>query len=116
MELTAIIKCLEFVQHQNCDVKPIVHIHTDSQYVIGLKSREEKIVSNLHLTDKGNKLANQDLVKGFFLISQHFCIIYSKLKAHQKLSEASKYNIEVDKLSRKLVRDAVKQLNHVKLS
>jgi ribonuclease HI len=109
MELIAIIKCLEYIQ-QNPEVKPIIQMYSDSQYVIGLKSREKKIVSNMYLTAKGNKMANQDLVKEFFLFSQHFCITYSKLKSHQKLSEASKYNIEVDKLSRKLVRDAVKQL------
>lgn len=113
MELTAIIKSLEFVQQQSSDLKDIIHIYSDSQYVIGLKSREEKIVSNLYLNVKGNKIANQDLVKEYFLISQHFCITYSKIKAHQKLSNASKYNVDVDKLSRKLIREAVKQLCQV---
>jgi hypothetical protein len=35
---------------------------------------------------------------------------FVKIKAHQKATDVVNYNIEVDKLSRQIVRDAVKKL------
>ena len=37
---------------------------------------------------------------------------FVKIKAHQQLSETTQYNIEVDKLSRNIVRQKVNELNY----
>ena len=73
--------------------------------------RMELLALKNYQTKKGNDIANEDLVKKWLYLNSIFTIECIKIKAHQPLSEATKYNIEVDKLSRKLVRDEIRKLH-----
>lgn len=106
MELTAVIKAIEYVLANYPDIATLT-ILSDSQYVTGLPARKEKLITLGFNTKKGNELQNADLVKTLFRYIQSLTIEFVKIKAHQKLNGVSDYNVEADKLSRKLVRDMV---------
>lgn len=106
MELTAVIKAIEYVLANYPDIATLT-ILSDSQYVTGLPARKEKLITLGFNTKKGNELQNADLVKTLFRYLQSLTIEFVKIKAHQKLNGVSDYNVEADKLSRKLVRDMV---------
>ena len=109
MELLAIIKALQYLQQLNKKIVSITII-TDSQYVIGLQEREQKFILQNFSTKKGNAIGNQDLVKELLLLINTMPVKFVKIKAHQKKTTAINYNIEADKLSRNLVRQAVNEL------
>lgn len=108
MELTAVIKAIEYVL-ANYPYITTLTILSDSQYVTGLPARKEKLITVDFNTKKGNELQNADLVKMLFKYLQSLSIEFIKLKAHQKPNGVSDNNVEADKLSRKLVRDMVKE-------
>ena len=106
MELTAAIKGIEQVRAKHpglCAIKII----TDSQYVVGLTARGERLIALDFSSKKGKQLPNAALVKQFLQLTHAGNIEIVKIKAHQKVNEYNSYNIEADKLSRKLVREAV---------
>lgn len=104
MELTAVIKAIEYVLSNDPGVTNLT-ILSDSQYVTNLPARREKLTTRDFNTKKGNELQNTDLVKTLFGYLQSHVIEFVKIKAHQKLNGVSDYNVEADKLSRKLVRE-----------
>ncbi len=106
MEILAVIKSIHYVQENHKEIKTI-HIVSDSQYVIGLVDREKKFIASNFKTKSGNDIRNSDLVIELLKLLKEFKVRFVKIKAHQKLSEATKYNIEVDKLSRAIVRTLV---------
>lgn len=106
MELTAVIKALEWVREKYANISTI-RIYSDSQYVIGLPGRKEKLVTAGFSTKKGNKLPNSDLVIALLEQLSLFTVEWIKIKAHQKNGSPENYNREADKLSRKMVREAV---------
>jgi ribonuclease HI len=109
MELTAVIKALQYIQHLNTKASSIKVI-TDSQYVTGLKARQENFTKQNFITKKGNAISNTSLVKELLVLINSVPLEFIKIKAHQKKTEVMNYNIEADKLSRKLVRVALKEL------
>ena len=110
MELTAVISAIEYVQ-QHYKTSKNIQLNSDSQYVIGLISRADKLAAKNYKKKKGNEIANENLVKKWLFLNSLYIIECIKIKAHQQLSETTKYNIEVDKLSRKLVRDEIRKGN-----
>lgn len=107
MELTAVIEAIEYVRKMNsafCGIK----IYSDSQYIIGLTARKEKLFALNFETKKGDEIRNADLVKELLKLTECMPLQFVKVKAHQKKNEVINYNIEADKLSRKIVREAVK--------
>lgn len=109
MELLAVINAIEYIQVHFKTLKHI-QLNSDSQYVIGLIARAEKLAAKNYQTKKGNEIANEDLVKKWLFLNSIFSIECNKITAHQPLSATTKYNIEVDKFSRKLVRDEIRKL------
>jgi ribonuclease HI len=107
MELTAVIKALVYVRENYATIKTI-KIYSDSQYVIGLPGRKEKLMASGFSTKKGNQIPNSDLVIELLEQLTFFSVEWKKIKAHQKNSSKDNYNIEADKLSRKKVREAVR--------
>jgi ribonuclease HI len=107
MELTAVIKAIEYVNDHYTGINNI-KIISDSQYVVGLIDRREKLVRLDYCSQKGKPLPNAALVKQLLQQALAFDIEFVKIKAHQKVSEHTQYNVQADTLSRKLVRDAVK--------
>lgn len=106
MELTAVIKALHCVQ-MKFPGTGVLTIVSDSQYVTGLATRKDKLLSENFITKAGKELPNAGLLKELFALMRIFSIHFVKIKAHQKQSGAPSYNIEADKLSRKIVREAV---------
>ncbi len=106
MELTAVIKAIEYVQ-KNFNKTGALTIVSDSQYVVGLTARKEKLTRLYFATKKGNEIRNASLVKQLLDYTDSLTIQFIKIKAHQKKTDTINYNIEVDKLSRKIVREAV---------
>jgi ribonuclease HI len=108
MELTAVIKAIEYIQANNPSLKNI-RICSDSQYVIGLQARKQKLTTNKFITRRGSTIPNAELVADLFKLIQSFNVEWNKIKAHQKKNETVNPNIEVDKLSRKIVREEVQR-------
>ena len=109
MEILAVIKAVELVK-KKCKTVSGIKIISDSQYVIGLESRKEKFIDSNFKTKKGNEIRNEDLVRKLLRYTEEIKIDFVKIKAHQKKNGDENFNIEADKLSRKIVRDAVKEI------
>ncbi|MBC7382324.1 MAG: ribonuclease HI [Bacteroidia bacterium] len=108
MELTAGIKALEYLQSHYKKIN-LIQIYTDSQYMVGLTSRKDKVISANFTTKKGVPVRNEDLVKTLLNQIETMPVKFIKVRAHQKKTEIINYNTEVDKLARKLVRDKIKK-------
>lgn len=108
MELFSVIKALEYIEDQNLITSRII-INSDSQYVVKLIERKEKILNTKFLTKKGNAVRNRNLVEKIFYYIEHLNLDFVKVKAHQKKSESRNYNRDVDKISRKIVREFVRK-------
>lgn len=106
MELLAVIKALENIIRQEL-AQVSINLVTDSQYVTGLPPREVKLMEQKFITKKGGPIANTHLVKTLLQLLRVVPVKLIKIKAHQKQTAATNYNIEADKLSRYLVRQAV---------
>ncbi|MCD4834899.1 MAG: ribonuclease HI [Bacteroidales bacterium] len=106
MELKAVINAIEYVLKEIQEFK-LIRIYTDSQYVERIPFRTEKLLSKDFITKGGNSLQNSDLIKKLIHLIDCANIEFIKVKAHQKVSETPNYNREVDKLSRKLVRQQI---------
>jgi ribonuclease HI len=107
MEILGVINAIKYIlQHHKtiADVK----IVSDSQYVIGLIGRQSKFEASDFATKAGKDIRNVDLVKELLHLVSMINVQFVKIKAHQKATETINYNIEVDKLSRQLVREVVK--------
>ncbi|MBL7934863.1 MAG: ribonuclease HI [Bacteroidia bacterium] len=107
MEILAVINAIKYIQIHFKSVTKI-KVVSDSQYVIGLVGRQSKFESSDFTTKAGNDIRNIDLVKELLKLISLFNLEFVKIKAHQKVTDIINYNIEVDKLSRQLVREAVK--------
>jgi ribonuclease HI len=104
MELLAVIRAIHFIDNKNLGADKI-EVYSDSQYVVNLITRKEKLKRKNFITNKGTAIQNIDLVQ--ILISQieSHTIDFIKVKAHQK--NGDEINREVDLLVRKLVRNNV---------
>jgi len=105
MELQAVISAINYI-NENFECNKI-EIFTDSQYVTNILIRKEKLTSNDFITKKGNILNNSDLLKQLIEQIEKQDIEFIKVKAHQKIGNGTDFNIYVDKLSRKLVRESI---------
>jgi ribonuclease HI len=112
MELTAVIKAIEYVNNQYAGINRI-KIISDSQYVVGLIARREKLVRLDYCSQKGKPLPNAALVKQLLQLSLTVELEFVKIKAHQKVNQQTQFNIQADTLSRKMVRDAVKDAGKI---
>ena len=81
MELTAVIESLKFVKKQiNSEI--LVNVYSDSQYVIGIPGRIEKLRSNYFLTTRGKPVRNADLIEKLIHFIETINIEFIKVKAH----------------------------------
>ena len=107
MEILAVLKAIHYVRENYVDIG-VIKLVLDSQYVIGLVKREGKFLRSNFKTSSGNEIRNKDLVVELLNLVKEVEIRFEKIKAHQKKSDITKYNIEADKLSRSIVRSIVK--------
>ena len=112
MELLAVIrtltKAIQISQHQDLE-KLKITIYSDSQYVVGLQNRKDKILQNHFRTKRGEEMRHADLLKTFFHLDDQISIFFIKVVAHQKTTHQINLNREVDKICRKLLRKTIKQ-------
>jgi ribonuclease HI len=105
MELTAVLKAMEYIKNHFTQNR-IVKIYSDSQYVVDLPARKEKLIKAAFVTKKGKELNNTDLIKLLHGYLNDYSTEFIKVKAHQKKDNVINYNIEADILSRKLIRES----------
>lgn len=110
MELLAVINSIKHVLNNFPDFN-LLRIYSDSQYVVNLNNRKEKLLANNFITKKGKELNNADLLAELIKFMKMSNIEFVKVKAHQKQTEIENINIEVDKIVRQIVRDAVNEFN-----
>jgi ribonuclease HI len=111
MELTAAIKAIEHVETLS-PVDPVISIYTDSQYLVNLPERKEKLLASGLATKKNLPVRNADLIHQLLGYLDTLPVRLIKVKAHEKSSGIRNCNREVDKLSRKIVRDSVRNSSH----
>ena|ERR1700686_63106 len=104
MELLAVREALCYLETNNSSLRKL-KIFADSQYVIGISDRKNKLEASGYSTKKGSPIQNLDLVLDLLKLSASFSIDWIKIKAHQKKGEGPNYNIDADKLARKIVRE-----------
>jgi len=103
MELLAVIKAIEHIDSLKLG-QELIMIYSDSQYVVNLVTRKEKLKSKNYITNKGTPIQNVDLVKVLIGYINSHNLEFVKVKAHQK--NGDKINREVDILARQLVRQS----------
>jgi ribonuclease HI len=106
MELLSVIKALEYIRNNYPDYN-MIRLFSDSQYVVNLPERKEKLGKKNFLTKKGLPLSNEDLIRQLIPLTESLRVKFFKVKSHQKISGEENYNRTVDKLSRKIVRDHI---------
>jgi ribonuclease HI len=106
MELTAVIKALEYLQHNKLTDQRIM-VYTDSQYVADLLKRKDRFIRMNYLTKDSKPIRNVELVKDLLKLMEKLPVYFTKVKAHQQESstEDSRLNREVDLLVRKNMRN-----------
>lgn len=108
MELSAVIAGIKYAQNNFKDLQ-YLHIYADSQYVTGLMAREDKLSKANFITSKGTMIRNADLVKELYTLGAQIELIFTKVKAHQKQGTEINYNIDADKLVRKIMREELRK-------
>ena len=106
MELMAVIAAVHHVTENNFSFSAI-EIYSDSQYVVGILDRKEKLKKNQFITKKGTVMQNADLVQSLITLMESFPLTFIKVKAHQKPTSEINYNREADILVRSLLRSAI---------
>ena len=107
MELLAVIKALNYLDGRTLHDRTI-EVYSDSQYVVNLLTRKDKLKQKNFITNKGTEIQNCDLVKVLIELIESHDVDFTKVKAHQK--DGDEINREVDIIVRKLVRKNV--FNH----
>jgi ribonuclease HI len=106
MELVAVLKSLEYLQLRDLIDNQIL-IYSDSQYVVDLLKRKDRIVRSGYQTRRSKPLRNLDLVQTLIIFMHYDNIKFIKIKSHQKHSDLNTLsNREVDILSRKNMRQS----------
>lgn len=104
MELLAVIKSVEYLSDEfGKNYK--FRFYCDSQYVVSLNERKDKLVLQNFTTRKGKHIQNVDLVRRLLNLMEKLDIEILKIKAHQKKGPFINYNRKVDKLVRKNLRN-----------
>jgi len=108
MELSAVIEGIKYVQNNFKDIQHL-HIYADSQYVTGLMERQYKLSHANFITGKGTIIRNADMVQELYRLGAQIQLIFTKVKAHQKQGMNINYNIDADKLVRKIMREELRK-------
>jgi len=103
LELQTLLWAFNEIQPKNRQVV----VFTDSQNIVGLKSRRKRIEKNDFKSKKGILLKNHELYRQFYLLMDLLDVEIIKIKGHQ--SSRFKNDMErifglVDKTSRKMLK------------
>lgn len=106
MEVVAVLQSLEYLQLGGLIDNQIL-IYSDSQYVVDLLKRKDRLALSGYQTKKSKPIRNLDLVGALIIFMHHDNIKFIKIKSHQKHSDLNTLlNREVDILSRKNMRQS----------
>ncbi|SHN24795.1 ribonuclease H [Chitinophaga sp. CF418] len=108
MELSAVIAGITYALNNFKGIQ-CLHIYSDSQYVTGLMERQDKLSNADFITSRGTIIRNADLVKELYTLGAQIQLIFTKVKAHQKQGAGINYNIDADKLVRKIMREELRR-------
>ena len=106
MELTAVLEAMKFLENNGHLGYPIT-IYSDSQYVVDLVVRGERLKTSGYKTKKLKPIRNAELVQSVLRFIDVARINLIKVKSHLRSSDlASIINREVDILSRNMMRSS----------
>lgn len=109
LELKTLLWALDEIKISN---QPIV-IYTDSQNIISLLHRQEKLENNQYQSKNGKLLKNHQLYKTFYQKQQEYSFEIVKLQGHLPTAQKNQIDIlfnQVDKASRKAMRKVINLL------
>jgi ribonuclease HI len=103
LELQTLLWALNEIKNLDCKIE----IYTDSQNIIGLNSRREKLEQNNYCSLSGKVLSNSELYKEFYLLNDKLNCDFIKVTGH--LASTEKNDIDkiftlVDRASRNALR------------
>jgi len=107
MELTAAVEAIRYIKGLEYDGRRIF-LYTDSQYLADLPRRKNRLLGDGLKTRRNRPIANADLLLQLFQFLDSHLLELIKVQSHQKKNGLVNYNREVDKCSRKVVRDTVR--------
>jgi ribonuclease HI len=107
MELTAALEAIRYVSGLESGSRKIF-LYTDSQYLADLPRRRNRLLADGLKTKTNRSTANADLLLQLFQFLDSHLMQFVKVQSHQKENGLVNYNREVDKCSRKVVRDTVR--------
>lgn len=108
MELLAVLKAFEFLQSHNIE-SDTINVYSDSQYVVNLRERKDKLIRNKFLTKNHLPIQNVDLVQMVIQLIERYPVTFIKVKAHQRQQESLNYNRKVDRIVRSILRERIKK-------
>ena len=85
LELWAVLQAIAHIKSQNIPYDQI-DIYTDSQYVIGIADRKDRLQTNNFYTKKGILLPNVDLLKAMINYIETEPLKFIKIKAEYSLT------------------------------
>jgi len=106
MEILAVINAISHIDLLGLK-KEKIFVYSDSQYVVNLTGRKERLKRNNFITKKGTPIQNVDLIKIFIDQVETHDLEFVKVKAHQK--NGDEINREVDVIVRQMVREKVSE-------
>ena len=109
MELMAVIEAVDFIRSRQIENQRI-NIHTDSQYVVNIEKRYDKLRLKNFLTKNGTPVQNSDLVQTLIKQIDSCSLHFIKVKGHEKNTETRNYNREVDMFVRKMLREYLRNI------
>ncbi len=107
LELQTLLWALSDIKTENCKIV----LYTDSQNIIGLPGRRERLEKNDYYSSKNKRLNNFELYQEFYRVSDQLDCELVKVKGH--MASKQKNRIEtiftlVDRASRNAQREAGK--------
>lgn len=94
------------------DLNSSINVFTDSQNIVGLIGRRERLEKNNFISKNGKNLKNSDLYKLFYSLNDELNITIQKVKGHKpsvKKNEIDKLFSLVDRASRNVLREISKR-------
>lgn len=106
MELQAVIQSISYLKKEGHNLS-CLKIVSDSQYVVDLVTRKDKLKIKNYLTNKGIAIRNADLVKILIDLIEQYSPQFTKIKSHDVNGDP--HNRRVDMLARELIRKNLKE-------
>ncbi|MET1256551.1 ribonuclease HI [Aliikangiella maris] len=111
LELECLLWALGELQHQYQLSQYELWVYTDSQNIIQLPQRREKLQQNDFYSSKNKRLKNYQVYQYFYQVIDQYSVQFFKVKGHQATQKKDKVDLlfsRVDKAARKIMRSLKK--------